>query len=253
MDSWCENNLVFLFFLNGNYGYSISAKMLLCCHGDETSGRGPRSPWGFILLWLGLCSVLLHWFHSVILILLSSLLLTHCHLCLHSHPHPLHISLPKSSPFPRPPPDSDSLSSPTRLSLSDGSEDQLDRLQQVELARTTPMSQWRAGTVQAWLEVVMAMPMYIRSCSENVKSGKVGQNSRLMYAALPLLLQLKLWRFAGFTRADRWRPGAGFRCRQPNASPKTPAGHRGLQRRWERWRVRQKKAKKKQFLYKSAV
>ncbi|CAJ1085497.1 kazrin-A isoform X4 [Xyrichtys novacula] len=72
-------------------------------------------------------------------------------------------------------PDSDSLSSPTRhsLSLSDGSEDQLDRLQQVELARTTSMSQWRAGTVQAWLEVVMAMPMYIRSCSENVKSGKV--------------------------------------------------------------------------------
>lgn len=35
------------------------------------------------------------------------------------------------------------------------------------------MSQWRAGTVQAWLEVIMAMPMYIRSCSENVKSGKV--------------------------------------------------------------------------------
>ncbi|XP_074538091.1 kazrin-A isoform X3 [Halichoeres trimaculatus] len=72
-------------------------------------------------------------------------------------------------------PDSDSLSSPTRhsLSLSDGSEDQLDRLQQVELARSSPMSLWRAGTVQAWLEVVMAMPMYIRSCSENVKSGKV--------------------------------------------------------------------------------
>ncbi|XP_013873341.1 kazrin-A [Austrofundulus limnaeus] len=37
----------------------------------------------------------------------------------------------------------------------------------------TPMSQWRAGTVQAWLEVVMAMPMYIRTCSENVKSGRV--------------------------------------------------------------------------------
>nr|XP_054602335.1 kazrin-A isoform X2 [Nothobranchius furzeri] len=70
---------------------------------------------------------------------------------------------------------SDNLSSPTRrsLSLSDGSEDQLDRLQQVELARTTHMSQWRAGTVQAWLEVVMAMPMYIRTCSENVKSGRV--------------------------------------------------------------------------------
>uniref|UniRef100_A0A3P8V0K8 Kazrin, periplakin interacting protein a n=1 Tax=Cynoglossus semilaevis TaxID=244447 RepID=A0A3P8V0K8_CYNSE len=69
--------------------------------------------------------------------------------------------------------DSNSICSPVRLSLSDGLEDQLDRLQQVELARTTPMSQWRAGTVQAWLEVVMAMPMYIRSCSENVKSGKV--------------------------------------------------------------------------------
>ncbi|XP_036390354.1 kazrin-A isoform X2 [Megalops cyprinoides] len=70
--------------------------------------------------------------------------------------------------------DSDSLSSPTRLSLSlsDG-EDQLDRLQQVELARTMPMSLWKAGTVQAWLEVIMAMPMYIRACSENVKSGKV--------------------------------------------------------------------------------
>uniref|UniRef100_A0A3Q2YTD8 Kazrin, periplakin interacting protein a n=1 Tax=Hippocampus comes TaxID=109280 RepID=A0A3Q2YTD8_HIPCM len=71
--------------------------------------------------------------------------------------------------------DLDSVASATRLSLSlpDGPEEQLDRLQQVELARSTPMSQWRAGTVQAWLEVVMAMPMYIRTCSENVKSGKV--------------------------------------------------------------------------------
>lgn len=144
--------------------------MLLCCHGDRCS----RSPRGLILLWLNLCSVL-PWFHTVILILLSSLLLTHCHLCLHSHPHPLHIFPPTIITHPSTThSDSDSLSSPTRLSLSDGSEDQLDRLQQVELARTTPMSQWRAGTVQAWLEVVMAMPMYIRSCSENVKSGKVG-------------------------------------------------------------------------------
>nr|XP_023852050.1 kazrin-like isoform X2 [Salvelinus alpinus] len=36
-----------------------------------------------------------------------------------------------------------------------------------------PMSLWKAGAVQAWLEVVMAMPMYIRACTENVKSGKV--------------------------------------------------------------------------------
>ncbi|KAK2841187.1 hypothetical protein Q7C36_012766 [Tachysurus vachellii] len=70
--------------------------------------------------------------------------------------------------------DSDSMSSPGRLSasLSDG-EEQLDKLQQVELARTVPMSRWRAGTVHAWLEVIMAMPMYIRACTDNIKSGKV--------------------------------------------------------------------------------
>ncbi|CAG5979947.1 unnamed protein product [Menidia menidia] len=65
--------------------------------------------------------------------------------------------------------DSDSL---TQHSLSDG-EEQLDRLQQAELTRTTCMSMWRAGAVQAWMEVVMGMPMYLRACSENIKSGKV--------------------------------------------------------------------------------
>ncbi|XP_067288375.1 kazrin, periplakin interacting protein b isoform X2 [Pseudorasbora parva] len=68
--------------------------------------------------------------------------------------------------------DSDSLSSQTHPSLSDG-EEQLERLQQAELTRSKPMSLWKAVTVQAWLEVVMAMPMYMRACSENVKSGKV--------------------------------------------------------------------------------
>uniref|UniRef100_A0A3B1IEB5 Kazrin, periplakin interacting protein b n=1 Tax=Astyanax mexicanus TaxID=7994 RepID=A0A3B1IEB5_ASTMX len=68
--------------------------------------------------------------------------------------------------------DSDSLSSLTQPSLSDG-EEQLERLQQAEMSRSRPISLWKAGTVQAWLEVVMAMPMYIRSCAENVKSGKV--------------------------------------------------------------------------------
>ncbi|XP_067244193.1 kazrin, periplakin interacting protein b isoform X3 [Chanodichthys erythropterus] len=67
--------------------------------------------------------------------------------------------------------DSDSLSSQNHPSLSDG-EEQLERLQQAELTRSKPMSLWRAVTVQAWLEVVMAMPMYMRACSENVKSGK---------------------------------------------------------------------------------
>ncbi|TSN76545.1 Kazrin-A [Bagarius yarrelli] len=56
--------------------------------------------------------------------------------------------------------------------MSDG-EEQLDKLQQVELARTVPMSRWRAATVQAWLEVIMAMPMYMRACADNIKSGKV--------------------------------------------------------------------------------
>lgn len=122
---------------------------------------------------------MLNWPKTVFRMLWFNVLLFHCSLC----PLPPVPSLTPSTtsltcpPPPPPPPsrlDSDCLSSPTRHSLSDGSEDQLDRLQQVELARMTPMSQWRAGTVQAWLEVVMAMPMYIRSCSENVKSGKVG-------------------------------------------------------------------------------
>uniref|UniRef100_H2UJ31 Kazrin, periplakin interacting protein b n=1 Tax=Takifugu rubripes TaxID=31033 RepID=H2UJ31_TAKRU len=65
--------------------------------------------------------------------------------------------------------DTDSL---TQQSLSDG-EEQLDHLQQAELTRNMRMSLWRAGAVQAWLEVVMGMPMYLRACSENVKSGKV--------------------------------------------------------------------------------
>ncbi|XP_056319487.1 kazrin-A isoform X3 [Danio aesculapii] len=70
--------------------------------------------------------------------------------------------------------DSDSLPSTARLSVSlSECEEQLDRLQQVELARSAPMCRWRAGTVQAWLEVIMAMPMYIRACADNVKSGKV--------------------------------------------------------------------------------
>ncbi|XP_069893139.1 kazrin-like [Dipodomys merriami] len=69
---------------------------------------------------------------------------------------------------------SDSQGSPTRhsLGLSEG-EEQADRLQHVELVRSTPMSHWKAGAVQAWLEVVMAMPMYVKACAENVKSGKV--------------------------------------------------------------------------------
>lgn len=93
-----------------------------------------------------------------------------------SPPNPtLNVAPPRSSSVYLYVADSDSQCSPTRhsLSLSEG-EEQMDRLQHVELVRTTPMSHWKAGTVQAWLEVVMAMPMYVKACAENVKSGKVG-------------------------------------------------------------------------------
>ncbi|KAG5275310.1 hypothetical protein AALO_G00145960 [Alosa alosa] len=68
--------------------------------------------------------------------------------------------------------DSDSQSSVAQQSLSDG-EDHLERLQQVELSRALPISVWKAATIHAWLDVVMAMPMYSRTCTDNVKSGKV--------------------------------------------------------------------------------
>src|SRR4029434_926518 len=68
--------------------------------------------------------------------------------------------------------DSDSQSSVTQQSLSDG-EDHLERLQQVELTRSVPISLWKAATVHTWLALVMAMPMYTRACSDTVKSGKV--------------------------------------------------------------------------------
>uniref|UniRef100_A0A8C6SSS6 Kazrin, periplakin interacting protein b n=1 Tax=Neogobius melanostomus TaxID=47308 RepID=A0A8C6SSS6_9GOBI len=54
-------------------------------------------------------------------------------------------------------------------SLSDGEEQE----RQAELFRSTCMSQWRAGAVQAWLELALGMSMYSRACAENVKSGKV--------------------------------------------------------------------------------
>lgn len=90
---------------------------------------------------------------------------------------PLNVAPPHSSSVYLYVADSDSQCSPTRhsLSLSEG-EEQMDRLQHVELVRTMPMSHWKAGTVQAWLEVVMAMPMYVKACAENVKSGKVGSS-----------------------------------------------------------------------------
>lgn len=43
-----------LVFKNGHYGDSITAKMLLCCHGDRSCRQ-----WGFVFLWLSF--ILSHW------------------------------------------------------------------------------------------------------------------------------------------------------------------------------------------------
>lgn len=96
MDSWCENSLFFFKTVT-----MATASVPKCCFVVMVTKVQDmdRSPWGFILLWLHLCSVLLCWFHTVILILLCSLLHTHRHLCLHSHPHPRHISHPKIIPL----------------------------------------------------------------------------------------------------------------------------------------------------------
>lgn len=108
-------------------------------------------------------------------------------------------------------PDSDSL---TQQSLSDG-EEQLDRLQQAELTRNTCMSMWRAGAVQAWLEVVMGMPMYVRACSENIKSGKVKLWCKRSFCCLFTLCLRMGWLdlcSIGAAKPDRWgfRAGSGY-------------------------------------------
>ncbi|KAG7280520.1 hypothetical protein CRUP_022050 [Coryphaenoides rupestris] len=79
--------------------------------------------------------------------------------------------------------DSDSVSSLTHQSLSDG-EDQMDRLRQAELTRNTPMTLWRAGAVQAWLELDhywvacswladVGLPQYAQSFREQLVDGRV--------------------------------------------------------------------------------
>ncbi|XP_064460949.1 kazrin-like isoform X2 [Ornithodoros turicata] len=48
-----------------------------------------------------------------------------------------------------------------------------DKLRLLEEAQGTPMERWKAPTVLAWLEVVLAMPQYGAMCMENIKSGKI--------------------------------------------------------------------------------
>uniref|UniRef100_UPI00358EC7D0 kazrin-like isoform X2 n=1 Tax=Myxine glutinosa TaxID=7769 RepID=UPI00358EC7D0 len=57
--------------------------------------------------------------------------------------------------------------------LSEGDEGLSALETQLELTRCMPISSWKASTVQVWLENLLHMPMYVRRCAENVKSGKV--------------------------------------------------------------------------------
>ena len=54
-----------------------------------------------------------------------------------------------------------------------GQENYADKLALLRQAHATPISQWRASQVLAWLEIEMNMPMYAKACAENIKSGKV--------------------------------------------------------------------------------
>ncbi|XP_071840907.1 kazrin-like isoform X3 [Apostichopus japonicus] len=48
-----------------------------------------------------------------------------------------------------------------------------DKDKLAEECKTLPMMQWKASMVVAWLEKVMCLPEYSRSCAENIKSGQV--------------------------------------------------------------------------------
>lgn len=48
-----------------------------------------------------------------------------------------------------------------------------EKLELLQQAQNSPISQWRANQVLAWIEIEMNMPMYARACAENIKSGKV--------------------------------------------------------------------------------
>ncbi|XP_071494307.1 kazrin-like [Diadema antillarum] len=51
--------------------------------------------------------------------------------------------------------------------------DEQEKARLAEKCKSTPMSQWKANMVVAWLELVMCLPQYSRACAENIKSGKV--------------------------------------------------------------------------------
>jgi hypothetical protein len=48
-----------------------------------------------------------------------------------------------------------------------------EKLRLLEEAQSLPLEQWRAPTIQAWLELSLGMPQYAVGVAHNVKSGKV--------------------------------------------------------------------------------
>ncbi|XP_041479895.1 kazrin-like isoform X4 [Lytechinus variegatus] len=51
--------------------------------------------------------------------------------------------------------------------------DEQEKARLAEKCKSTPMSQWKANMVVAWLELTMCLPQYSKACAENIKSGKV--------------------------------------------------------------------------------
>eukprot|EP00057_Strongylocentrotus_purpuratus_P007698 XP_011662172.1 PREDICTED: kazrin [Strongylocentrotus purpuratus] len=50
--------------------------------------------------------------------------------------------------------------------------DEQEKARLAEKCKSTPMSQWKANMVVAWLELTMCLPQYSKACAENIKSGK---------------------------------------------------------------------------------
>lgn len=48
------------------------------------------------------------------------------------------------------------------------------------------MNRWKSDAVVAWLELVVKMPMYAKQCSDNVKSGKVSTEARVVRMSVTL-------------------------------------------------------------------
>ena len=51
--------------------------------------------------------------------------------------------------------------------------DDQEKARLAEKCKTTPMSQWKASMIVAWIELNMCLPQYAERSAENIKSGRV--------------------------------------------------------------------------------